>query len=66
MSTKIIKINCRVCNRAFSLLVPTRGLKLWASGQAKIQDALPDLSANERELLISQVCPDCWDKMWGE
>jgi len=30
-----------------------------------VQDAFPYLDANEREMLISGICPDCWDKMFG-
>ena len=29
-----------------------------------IQDALPYLSASEREMLISGTCDDCWQKMF--
>ena len=28
----------------------------------KIQDAMPYVSASEREILITGICPDCWDK----
>ena len=35
----------------------------WSDGM-KAQDAFPYLSANEREMLISGICPTCWDKMF--
>ncbi len=35
----------------------------WDSG-VLIQDAMPRLSVNDREMLISGCCPKCWDKMW--
>lgn len=28
------------------------------------QDAFPYLSADEREMLISGICPTCWDNMF--
>ena len=37
----------------------------WGHGM-KTQDAFPYLSANEREMLISGICPDCWDKLFAE
>lgn len=29
------------------------------------QIAFPYLSANEREMLISGICPTCWEKTFG-
>lgn len=37
----------------------------WQDG-ALVQDAFPYLSADEREMLISGVCPKCWEKAFGE
>jgi hypothetical protein len=39
------------------------GFQAWQSGEF-IQDALPELSTDERELLISGICPKCWDVMF--
>ena len=36
----------------------------WKGGKY-IQDAMPYLSADERELLISGTCGTCFDKMFG-
>ena len=30
-----------------------------------IHEALPFLNAGDREMLISGVCPACWDNMFG-
>lgn len=37
----------------------------WQDGEL-VQNAFPYLSADEREMLISGICPECWGKMWGE
>ena len=29
-----------------------------------IQIAFPDLTADQREILISGICPECWDKIF--
>lgn len=31
-----------------------------------IEDAFPHLTASERELLISQTCDDCWNRMFRD
>jgi hypothetical protein len=36
----------------------------WQNG-VLAQVAFPYLSANEREALISGICPTCWEKMFG-
>ena len=30
---------------------------------AYVQDAMPDASPDDREFLITGICPDCWDVM---
>jgi hypothetical protein len=47
------------------MVVPTHGLIAWKEGML-IQDAMPELSADERQLLISGTCGKCWDKMFQE
>lgn len=37
----------------------------WKDG-ALAQDAFPYLSANERETLISGICPWCWEATFGK
>ena len=64
--TGIVEVTCVSCGTQHTILVPTNGYKLWTSGQAKIQDALPMLSADERELLMSHICPRCFDKLFGQ
>ena len=36
----------------------------WSHG-INAQDAFPYLSANEREMIISGICPTCFDGMFG-
>jgi hypothetical protein len=40
-----------------------RDMQKWYSGTI-IQAALPYLTVDERELLISQICPACWEKYY--
>lgn len=60
-----VTVNCRVCKESHTLMVNTNDLQSWATG-SYIQDVMPYLSADERELLISRTCGVCWDEMFGE
>lgn len=62
---KGIIIVCRVCNTMHTIMVKSKGYEEWKQGEL-IQRALPELSASDRELLISQTCPKCWDEMFPE
>lgn len=38
----------------------------WLNGDKLIQDALPDLSASQREVLMTGIGPEKWDEMFKE
>jgi hypothetical protein len=46
------------------MLVNPKDLSDWKSEKKYIQDAMPYLSAGEREILISKTCDECFDKMF--
>lgn len=54
---------CPFCGRCNEVEVNEDDYFDWQDGML-IQDAFPYLSANEREMLISGICPTCWDKMF--
>ncbi len=60
-----IGVDCVHCGDQFDMVVPIHGLIAWKEGML-IQDAMPELSADERELLISGTCGKCWDEMFPE
>jgi hypothetical protein len=55
---------CRSCEKTEALLVNPSDVSDWQQGKY-IQDAMPYLSAAERELLISGTCGDCFDNMFS-
>jgi len=64
---------CRICGQPHSVTITEElfnatmvGLSQWLSGSLLIQDALPFLSIDDREILISGIGPKCWDKMVEE
>ena len=54
---------CRRCGMLHDIDAPTRGWIDWQEGEL-IQVALPTLTADERELLISGTCGTCFDRMF--
>lgn len=61
----VVTAVCRKCQTSHTLLVNITDVAAWKSGKY-IQDAMPYLSADERELLISGTCGECWKEMFGD
>ena len=55
---------CPFCGEEFSVQVNSADYDAWKDG-VPAQVAFPYLSADERELLISGICPACWAEMFG-
>lgn len=63
----LLHVNCVLCQERHTLIVKsTKGYEAWQNGQKHIQDALPELTTDQREMLLSGICPTCWDKTFGE
>ena len=60
-----IEIRCPMCRQFHYVEVNEHDFYAWQSGEL-VQNAFPYLSAEEREMLISGICPDCWESMFGE
>lgn len=61
MSTITVETICPFCGAVNHVTVPGLGFLRWQSGML-VQCALPELSASERELLITGICDPCWDR----
>lgn len=61
--TAVVAVPCRLCKEVTDLTVNIEGFVAWQGGKL-IQDALPELSADQRELLISGTCDKCWNEMF--
>lgn len=58
-------IICPFCNSDYEVKIANEdGYFKWVTGEL-IQNALPELSATDRESLISGLCPDCQKKIFG-
>ena len=54
----------RVCKNQVEMQVYVEDVTAWENGDL-IQNAMPYLSADEREVLISGTCGPCFDRMFG-
>lgn len=62
----ILLITCKTCKREFDLVVDKERFMRWKSGEGLIQRMLPNLTADERELLMNQMCGKCYDDMFPD
>ena len=60
-----MKATCRWCEIVVDVPVSIPQIRDWRSG-THIQDAMPNLTNEEREMLMSRTCAKCWDDMCGE
>ena len=56
---------CTVCGEYEVWSLDRQAVEIWQGGEY-IQNAFPDMSAEDRELLISGTHPACWNKLFGE
>lgn len=55
---------CPVCGRQHEFELDREAFEAWQT-DTHIQNAFPDMSADDREILISGTCGPCWDRLWG-
>ena len=56
---------CMVTGHEYYAIYPKRGIDLWLGGCC-IQNAMPDVSENDREFLVSGISPAGWDRLFAE
>ncbi|SVC55010.1 uncharacterized protein METZ01_LOCUS307864 [marine metagenome] len=59
-----INVRCWRCEGVTTVHAALEDIQAWQDGTL-VQDAMPYLNTEERELLISRTCDSCWDKMYG-
>lgn len=58
----IFRIDDPNCEKTYTIAVPEQEYQNWKDGML-IQDAMPSLGQDDRELLMTGTCPECWDAM---
>lgn len=59
-----IALGCVFCGKEHSVEVDFDNFMQWKMG-ALIQNAMPELNATQREQLISGICPNCQERIFG-
>ena len=60
-----VSVTCPFCGKENFLTLSAKDFNAWQEGEL-VQNAFPYLDANERELLVSGICSECWEKTFGE
>lgn len=56
---------CRVTKETYEVVVPYQSYRTWRAGHM-IQDAMPDLTPDQREFILSGMTPAEFDQLVGE
>jgi hypothetical protein len=54
---------CSVCGESTTVLTDPNGFIRWSEGEL-VQNAFPELSKEDREILISGTHSECWNKLF--
>lgn len=57
--TITITNKCPFCGKASSVIVPAKNYTDYMNGMS-VQDAFPNLTADEREVILTGICKKCW------
>jgi hypothetical protein len=55
---------CVVCGKSTIVELDTVKAEKWLRGSGHVQDIFPEMSKDDRELLISGTHPVCWNKLF--
>lgn len=56
---------CIFCHKQIVLVLPKKGYEDYCLGM-NIEDCFPTVSRDDREILISNICSDCFDDTVSE
>lgn len=57
--------DCVVCGRIHEpVVLDAEKYYRWKGGE-RIQDVFTEMTEDQREILISGTCPECWDELFG-
>ena len=68
MSNEKLSVNvpCSFCNAEYIIeMTVSQFNELQSPHRRHIQDIIPELAPEMRELFISGMCPKCWDKLFS-
>lgn len=61
-----VTVPCSFCNDKYAIeMTAAQFNELQSPHRRHIQDIIPELAPEMRELFISGMCPKCWDKLFS-
>jgi hypothetical protein len=61
-----LEVDCRICGKTVNLVIEQEDFKKFKNREGAVQNIFPYLSADEREMLISGICSDCWEELFNK
>lgn len=65
MKTLLLNFECPCCGKISAVTVTETKYLRWTVGGELAQNVWPEMSATDRETLISGYCADCQKKFFG-
>lgn len=59
-----MKIKCVKCGELVEIPITEGDYEEWKGSGELVQQKFSDLSTDHREMLISGICPKCWNKLF--
>lgn len=59
------QVSCAECAFPYTFVVLEDRFQAWQDGEL-VQDAFPNMPGEWREMLISSVCPSCFDDLFSD
>ena len=61
---KIIEVECTNCGTIHKIQVEPSEWKDYTDGIKHVKECFPNMSNPIREMFISGICPECWEKLF--
>lgn len=58
-------IQCCKCGKYIEIPISESRIKSW-TGETLIQNEFPELTPAQREMILTKICDDCWNKIFPE
>lgn len=56
---------CDTCGKEFTFVVDDERYQMWKARRMLIQKAMPGIAPEDREILMTHMCGECWKNMFG-
>lgn len=61
-----VGIECPHCHKVIELPIKEEELLAWNPNEQFVQEAFPELTPGQREMLLSGLCEECWNEIFSE